>query len=323
MPIIEKSTYTIPPRLLFNGHFETIIPSIFRKIVGVNYQRERINTPDADFLDLDWSRVGADKLLIISHGLEGSSERHYARGLAKLFNQSGYDVLAWNNRSCGGKMNLQPVLYHHGSSYDLKTVIDHVDRTNAYSSYYLAGISMGGAQTLKYLGENGSDINPKIKKAAVYSTPCNLADSAATLKEKRNAFYKKRFLGKLKAKIFLKGQQFPDLVDLERLKSVREFDSFDTHFTAKIHGFKDANDFYRSVSADNWMENIQVPTLIVNALNDPLLTDRCYPVKLASNHPHLFLEMPARGGHTGFMVKGQEFTWAEIRFLVFLRDGLL
>lgn len=318
MPIIKKSTYKVPPRLLFNGHFETIIPSIFRKIVGVNYQRERIDTPDDDFLDLDWSRVGSYKLLIISHGLEGSSERHYVMGLAKLFNQNGFDVLAWNNRSCSGEMNIQPILYHHGSSYDLKTVIDHVERTNTYSSYYLAGISMGGAQTLKYLGENGMDINPKIKKAAVYSTPCNLSDSAATLKKRRNAFYKKRFLGKLKVKMFLKGQQFPGLVDLELLASVTEFDTFDTHFTARIHEYRDAKDFYSSVSADNWMENIQVPTLIINALNDPLLRDRCYPVKLASVHSLLFLEMPARGGHTGFMVKGQEFTWAEYRFLEFL-----
>jgi uncharacterized protein len=318
MPIIEKSTYSVPPRLLFNGHFETIIPSIFRKIMGVNYQRERIDTPDNDFLDLDWSRVGSEKLLIISHGLEGSSNRHYAMGLVKLFNQNGMDVLAWNNRSCSGEMNIQPVLYHHGSSYDLKTVIDHVERTKAYSSYYLAGISMGGAQTLKYLGENGLDINPKIKKAAVYSTPCNLPDSAATLKHRRNSFYKRRFLGKLKAKMFLKGQQFPNQVDLELLASVRDFDTFDNHFTAKIHGYKDAADFYSSVSADNWMENLQIPTLIVNALNDPLLADRCYPVKLASEHPHLYLEMPARGGHTGFMVKGQEFTWAEYRFLEYL-----
>lgn len=320
MPIIEKSTYGSPPRMLFNGHFETIVPSIFRKVVGVNYQRERIDTPDKDFLDLDWSKVGSDKLLIISHGLEGSSERHYARGLAKLFNQNGYDVLAWNNRTCGGEMNLQPIMYHHGASYDLKTVIDHVEKTKAYESYYLAGISMGGAQTLKYLGENGLDLNSKIKKAAVYSAPCNLPDSAATLKEKRNAFYKKRFLGKLKAKMFLKGQQFPGLVDLDLLKTVKEFDTFDTHFTAKIHGFKDGNDFYHSVSADNWMKNIQIPTLIINALNDPLLMDRCYPVDLARNHQHLILEMPARGGHTGFIVKGQEFTWAEYRFLEFLKE---
>ena len=126
MPIIEKSTYGSPPRMLINGHFETIIPSIFRKVEGIQYQREKIDTPDKDFLDLDWSNVGSDKLLIISHGLEGSSERHYARGLAKLFNQNGYDVLVWNNRTCGGEMNLQPIMYHHGASYDLKTVLDHV-----------------------------------------------------------------------------------------------------------------------------------------------------------------------------------------------------
>jgi predicted alpha/beta-fold hydrolase len=320
MPIIEKSSYANPPRLLFNGHFETIIPSIFRKIIGVQYQRERIDTPDNDFLDLDWSNVGSNKLLIISHGLEGSSERHYARGLAKLFNQNGYDVLAWNNRTCGGEMNLQPIMYHHGASYDLKTVIDHVEKTKNYNAYYLAGISMGGAQTLKYLGENGLDLNSKIKKAAVYSTPCNLPDSAATLKAKKNAFYKKRFLGKLKAKMFLKGQQFPGLVDLDLLKKVKEFDTFDTHFTAKIHGFKDANDFYHSVSADNWIKDIQIPTLVINALNDPLLLDRCYPIESARNHPKLFLEMPKRGGHTGFIVKGQEFTWSEYRFLEFLKE---
>jgi uncharacterized protein len=142
--------------------------------------------------------------------LEGSSDRHYAVGLAKLFNQNGFDVLAWNNRSCGGEMNNGPILYHHGATYDLKTVIDHVEKSHSYDSYYLAGISMGGAQTLKYLGENGFDLNSKIKRAAVYSTPCNLPDSAATLREKRNAFYKNRFLGKLKAKMLIKGNQFPN-----------------------------------------------------------------------------------------------------------------
>jgi predicted alpha/beta-fold hydrolase len=318
MPLIESSSYGKPPKFLFNGHLETIIPSIFRKIKGVQYFRERINTPDGDFLNVDWSKIGSNKLLIISHGLEGSSDRHYAMGLAKLFNQNGYDVLAWNNRSCGGEMNIGPILYHHGATYDLKTVINHVEKSHSYESYFLAGISMGGAQTLKYLGENGLDLNPKIKRAAVYSTPCNLPDSAATLKEKRNSFYKNRFLGKLKSKMFIKGNQFPGLVDLDLLKMVNDFETFDTHFTAKVHGFKDAQDFYRSVSADNWMPEIQIPTLIINALNDPLIKDRCFPVKLAEKHPHIFLEMPRRGGHTGFLVPGQEFTWAEYRFLEFL-----
>ncbi len=304
--------------MLFNGHLETIIPSVFRKIEGVIYKRERIYTPDGDFLDMDWSKIGAEKLLVVSHGLEGSSERHYAKALAKLFNQQGFDVLAWNNRSCSGEMNQRPVLYHHGASYDLETVIEHVETTQTYHSYYLVGISMGGAQTLKYLGEKGLDLNPKIKKAAVYSTPCNLPDSAATLKWKKNAFYKKRFLDKLRAKMQIKGEQFPGLVDLDLLERVKDFDTFDTHFTAKVHGFKDAEDFYQSVSADNWMPDIQIPTLIINALNDPLLSGKCFPVALAEKHSQIYLEMPSRGGHTGFLVKGEEFTWAEMRFLDFI-----
>ncbi|MCH7396819.1 alpha/beta fold hydrolase [Belliella sp. DSM 107340] len=318
MPIIENSSYKKPPKYLFNGHLETIIPSIFRKIEGVNYKRERINTPDGDFLDLDWSKVGSKKLLVISHGLEGSSERHYAKALAKLFNRHGFDALAWNNRTCSGEMNLQPIMYHHGASYDLETVIEHVDALGVYDEFYLVGISMGGAQTLKYLGEKGLDLNSKIKKAAVYSTPCNLTDSAATLSFKGNGFYRKRFLSKLKIKMQLKGEQFPGLVDMNLLSRVQDFNTFDTHFTAKLHGFRDAADFYQSVSADNWMHDIQIPTLIINALNDPLLYDRCYPIKLAQKSDLIHLEMPKRGGHTGFLVKGQEFTWAEMRFLGFL-----
>lgn len=317
MPIIP-STYPKPPGYLFNGHFETILPSLFRKIEGVFYEREKIDTPDQDFLNLDWSRVGSKKLLIVSHGLEGDSYRHYAMSLVKLFNQNGIDAMVWNNRTCGGDMNLQPILYHHGASYDLDTTIKHVISKNDYEEIYLCGISMGGAQTLKYLGENGAEIPSFIKKAAVYSTPCNLPSSAATLRMKRNVIYKKKFLNKLKEKIRRKALQFPDLIDLEALERVRDFDTFDTQFTAKLHGFKDAADFYQTVSADNWMENISIPTLIINALNDPLLGPECYPVELAKEKSEIFLEMPIRGGHTGFVLKGEEFTWAEKRFLDFL-----
>ncbi|WP_075352648.1 YheT family hydrolase [Algoriphagus marinus] len=317
MPIL-KSNYSGPPFYLFNGHLETIIPSLFRKVTGVNYQREKIKTPDEDFLNLDWSKVGSDKLLILSHGLEGDSGRHYIMGLVKLFNQNGIDALVWNNRTCGGELNLKPILYHHGASYDLDTVIEHVFSTNDYKSVFLSGISMGGAQTLKYLGEKGLDLDARIVKAAVYSTPCNLPSSAATLKEKRNVFYKKRFLGKLKKKMAAKALQFPELIDLEMLEKVDDFDTFDTFFTAKIHGFKDADDFYQSVSADNWMPAISIPTLIINALNDPLLGPACYPVSLAESKPEIILEMPKFGGHTGFVNRSQEFTWAEYRILDFL-----
>lgn len=317
MPI-QTPNYSGPPFYLFNGHLETIIPSLFRKVEGVKYRREKIITPDDDFLNLDWSEIGSDRLLVISHGLEGDSMRHYIMGLVKLFNSKGIDTLVWNNRSCGGEMNLKPILYHHGSSYDLDTTINHVLQMNRYREIYLSGISMGGAQTLKYLGEKGLDLNPLIKRAAVYSTPCNLPSSAATLKEKSNLFYKKKFLGKLKKKMIEKENQFPGLVDLELLLRVDDFDTFDTFFTAKIHGFKDANDFYRSVSADNWMTQIAIPCLILNALNDPLLGPACYPVELAKLKSEIHLEMPKYGGHTGFVRKGEEFTYAEYRVLDFL-----
>ncbi|MEB2774262.1 alpha/beta fold hydrolase [Algoriphagus sp. D3-2-R+10] len=317
---IIKPSYKGPPVYLFNGHLETIIPSLFRKVSDVSYTREKIDTPDGDFLNLDWAKVGSSKLLIISHGLEGDSERHYVRGMVKLFNSNKIDVLVWNNRSCGGEINLRPILYHHGASYDLDTTISYVLKNHSYEEIFLSGISMGGAQTLKYLGEKGSDLPVEIKRAAVYSTPCNLLSSAATLRVRSNAFYKNRFLGKLKVKIRAKATQYPDLIDLELLEKVTDFDSFDTLFTAKLHGFKDAEDFYQSVSADNWMPDIQIPTLIINALNDPLLGPECYPVSLAEKMDLLTLEMPKRGGHTGFVVRGQEFTWAEHRVQEFLID---
>lgn len=317
MPILSSS-YTKAPLFYLNGHFETIIPSIWRKIEGVSYEREKIDTPDRDFLNLDWSRVGGERLLIVSHGLEGDSQRHYARALVKLFNQQGIDVLVWNNRSCGGELNLQPVLYHHGSSQDLDTVIQHVLSSTRYSELYLAGISMGGAQTLNYLGKKGEEVPSILKKAAVYSTPVHLPSSAATLRRPVNRFYQQKFLGKLKKKMEAKGRQYPGLIDLERLPEVRDFDDFDTHYTAKLHGFSDAADFYEQASPHTRLNGIRVPTLILNALNDPLLGQECYPVAFAQGSTEIYLEMPKRGGHTGFSIQGSEFNYAEKRLLEFL-----
>ncbi len=320
MPILS-SPYSKPPFFYFNGHLETILPSLWRRIEGVSYIREKIGTPDGDFLNLDWSKVGGERLLIVSHGLEGDSQRHYARALVKLFNQQGIDVLVWNNRSCGGELNLQPVLYHHGSSHDLDSVVQHVIATNRYSELYLAGISMGGAQTLNYLGKKGKDLPRILIKAAVYSTPVHLPSSAATLRRPVNRFYKQKFLGKLKNKMEAKGKQYPGLIDLERLPYVRDFDEFDTHYTAKLHGFEDAADFYEQASPHPHLQSITVPTLILNAANDPLLGKECYPRAIAQESSTIFLEIPRRGGHTGFTLPRSEFNYAEYRLLDFLTQG--
>jgi predicted alpha/beta-fold hydrolase len=260
-------------------------------------------------------------LLLVSHGLEGDSQRHYARGLVKLFNQKGIDVLVWNNRSCGGEINNQPILYHHGSTYDLDTVIKHVLNKTNYAGIFLSGISMGGAQTLNYLGQLGKNLSPLILRAAVYSTPVHLPSSAATLRRAANTFYARKFMGKLKKKMEAKGKQFPGLVDLDRLPQVRNFDDFDTHYTAKLHGFKDAADFYEQASPHTRIQNIGIPTLILNAKNDPLLGEECYPVAFSKSSESIFLEMPTRGGHTGFTISNSEFNYAEYRLLEFLTQS--
>lgn len=320
MPILATS-YANPPFFYLNGHFETILPSIWRKVDGVTYEREQIETPDSDFLNLDWSKVGGKQLLLVSHGLEGDSQRHYARGLVKLFNQKEIDVLVWNNRSCGGEINRQPILYHHGSAYDLDTVVKHVLSKTSYAGIFLSGISMGGAQTLNYLGQQGKNLSPLIQRAAVYSTPVHLPSSAATLRRPTNTFYARKFMGKLKKKMEAKGKQFPGLVDLDRLPKVRNFDEFDTEFTAKLHGFKDAADFYEQASPHTRIQDIGIPTLILNAKNDPLLGEECYPVAFAKSSELLFLEMPERGGHTGFTIPSSEFNYAEYRLLEFLTQS--
>lgn len=316
MPILSGSSYQKRPFYLVNGHMETIVPSLFRKIDGVAYTRERLELADGDFLDVDWLRSGSDKLLVISHGLEGSSDRHYVKGAARYFHERGWDVLAWNYRSCSEEMNRLPRMYHHGVTDDLEAVINQ-GLEKQYQEINLLGFSMGGSTTLKYLGEQGDAVDRRITGAVVFSVPCNLWDSAVQLAKKKNRFYKDRFLGKLKKKIAIKAAMFPDLIDIEGLEVITTFDEFDERYTAPLHGFKDAQDFYVSSSSDQFYHNIRVRSIIINALNDPLLGDKCYPFDIVKNHSYLSLETPKLGGHVGFTrISGP--AWMEERAFEFL-----
>ena len=318
MPIIDHSNYK-RPFYLFNQHLETIIPSMFRKIKGVEYQRERIDLEDGDFLDLDWVKDGHGRLVIISHGLEGSSNRHYVKGMAKLFNRHEWDVLAWNCRTCSGEMNRTARFYHHGATDDFKSVVDHAVSLNKYQTIVLIGISMGGSLTLKYLGEN--EVFPEaLLCATVFSVPCNLKSSVLALEKPGNKFYKRRFLKKLKKKIKAKAEIMPDVIISDGFRGIKRFNDFDNRFTAPLHGFRDAEDFYHRASAENYLDRIRLPTLIVNAKNDPFLPAACYPVDIASDHDYIYLEMPSYGGHVGFSLQGEEFNWAEKRSLSFVKE---
>ena len=318
MPVVRNPAYK-PPFYAFNKHMETIIPSALRKVKGVEYKRERIDTEDGDFLDLDWLQNGHDKLIIISHGLEGSSHRPYVKGMAKLFHQHGWDALAWNCRSCSEEMNKTPKLYHHGFTVDVKAVVDHAI-SKGYQHICMVGFSMGGSLTMKYIGEHADQLPKQVKAGMAVSVPCELSKSAEQLSEKGNRFYQSRFMKKLTVKLQQKNEQFPGLLEMRDWKSFENFHEFDSHYTAKLYNYKDSHDFYDNVQCLPHLEHIKVPCLILNAENDPMLSGRCYPTELAHEHELLHLEITSHGGHVGFLKFGSEHTYAEERALTFFEQ---
>lgn len=309
----EVSPYKAPA-VLFNRHLETIYPSLFRKVAIQAPRRERITTPDDDFLDVDWYEQGAKQLVIISHGLEGNSQRSYVLGMARAFFQAGYDVLAWNYRGCSGEVNRQLRFYHSGATDDLHTVVDHASRH--YEDITLIGFSLGGNLTLKYLGEAWAHVY--VKRAVALSVPLNLHTSCLAISRPSNWIYTKRFLLSLSAKVRAK----PDLakaVDVSKLGSIRTLLEFDDHFTGPLHGFTGAIDYYSRCSSIHALPHIRVPTLVVNALNDPFLSTDCYP---KSPSEFVQLEYPRRGGHVGFaQFGGNGLYWSEMRAVSFVTQA--
>lgn len=317
MPII-KSKYSKRPWYFINGHFETIVPSLFFVEEGVAYTRERLELIDGDFLDLDWVKAGNKRLIILSHGLEGSADRHYIKRPARYFSQRGWDVLAWNNRSCSGVMNRLPRFYHHGATEDIGAVVTKALEGD-YEEIVMIGYSMGGGMQQKYLGERKPD--DRIKGAVSFSVPCNVQDSAFELKKGFNKVYEKRFISKLKEKILLKAEEIEMPVDLERIRQAKNFKDLDEEFTLKVHTeYVDADDFYSRITSDQFLPNLEIPLLIVNALNDPMLGSKCYPVELAEQKPNIFLEMPKKGGHVGFILPKDSYSYMEYASDSFIKE---
>ncbi|MCE2732287.1 MAG: YheT family hydrolase [Chryseotalea sp.] len=303
------------PLFYFHHHIETIVPALFRNVIlPVPYSRERITTPDDDFLDLDWLTQASEELIIISHGLEGSADRPYIKGMARAFYQIGKDVLAWNYRGCSGEMNKQKRFYHSGATDDLDVVVNHAIQ-KGYKKITLVGFSLGGNLTLKYLGESSRP--SEIKKAIVFSVPLHLASSCASLASKSNYLYVLKFLRSLKAKVEEKGKIRND-IDLKPLASIKTLQDFDNEYTSKLHGYKDAIDYYESCSSLYFVKNITIPTWIVNAANDSFLSEACYPIDLLKNHPYVQLIIPKQGGHVGFtQFNAKGLFWSEEKALHF------
>ena len=315
MPLIKESTYR-PPAWLRGGHFQTVHPVLFRRIAAVTDRRERLELGDGDFLDLEWAGGRSGRLAILSHGLEGFSRATYVQGMARALVKRGWDVLAWSFRGCSGEPNRLASFYHSGKTGDLDAVIRHAMQTHPADRIALIGFSLGGNLTLKYVGERGLEIHPKISRAVAFSTPCELACSSAKLAEWQNRIYMERFMKSLRSKVKEKSRSFPSQLDVTGVDAMRTFAEFDDRFTAPLHGFADADDYWKRSSCRQFLPGIAIPTLLVSAANDPILGPACYPREEAEESAAFHLEMPSDGGHVGFGT-GREY-WSETRAAEFL-----
>ncbi|MDJ0991181.1 MAG: alpha/beta fold hydrolase [Desulfobacterales bacterium] len=320
MPLITRSSYR-PPALMVNGHLQTILPFLLRRVNGVHYRRERIATSDDDFLDLDWSADGHDRLVVLCHGLEGSTEAAYMRGMARVFNRAGWDALGINFRGCSGEPNRRVRTYHSGATGDLATVLEHVRQASDYPLIGLVGFSLGGNLVLKYLGESGRRLDPAIRWAAAVSVPCDLKDGAIAMARPACRLYMVRFLRTLCAKARAKADLADGWLRAGDFEGLHTFHEFDDRYTAPAHGFRNAEDYWRRCSARFYVERIRIPTLLINARNDPFLGPHCYPAAEARKSDWFHLEMPATGGHVGFLPLGLRGDfWHERRVLAFAGD---
>ena len=313
MPLIETD-YT-PPFLSKNRHFNTIYSSLFRRIKRIPFKRKRIETSDNDFLDVDLIDNGSKKIVILCHGLEGSSNSKYILATAKLLSKNGYSIAAMNYRFCSGEINRQLITYHSGKTDDLHTVINYV--LPNYDAIYLVGFSLGGNLILKYNGDGLFPLSSKIKASVAISVPIDLKGSSISLQKRENKLYNWRFLRTLSKKMFLKHNQFPKELDINPLKTIKNLTDFDEYFTSKINGFKNAQDYYFKASSKQFICNISRPTLLINAKDDPFLSQSCFPINEAKNSLNFYLMIPKYGGHVGFISKG-DFYWSENQILKFI-----
>jgi len=308
-----------PPFLFKNAHANTILAALFRKKLPLDYERQRFILNDGDFVDLDFVHKGENKLVILMHGLEGSSDRAYIRGMAKIFSQNNFDVLSFNFRGCSGEPNLTLKGYHMAATEDLEEVVLSLHKTDAYKSIYLVGFSLGGSVVLRFLANQGN--NPafyKVKGGVAFSVPLHLIEANKAIGKLENFMYRLRFLRSLKKKMKLKQEQFPELPFLPT-KWKYNFTFFDDFYTGPFHGFLNAKDYWTKAGVLNHLPKISLPCLLVNAEDDSFLSPFCFPNQLANERTNFYFLKPKWGGHVGFMpVNKNGFLWSEELALHFI-----
>jgi predicted alpha/beta-fold hydrolase len=300
---LSVNSHYVPPWWLPGGDLQTIYARSLARNYQTNYRRERWETPDGDFVDLDFVDASNDdsKLLVLFHGLEGSSQSHYARSLMEFASRRGWRGLVVNFRGCSGEINRLPRAYHSGDSAEVDWILRRLKANQPLRGIYAVGVSLGGNMLLKWLGEAGREAGAIIERAAAVSAPVDLRAAASVLDfGHRRALYTRRFLRSLKRKMLTKISQHGLKIDATEILACSTFREIDDLYTAPIHGFTDADDYWTRSSSKPWLKQIQIPSLMINARNDPFLP--------ASALPHdgevsdsVTLCFPSFGGHVGFV----------------------
>jgi predicted alpha/beta-fold hydrolase len=307
-----------PPFLHRNGHLATIFPNQLRPVQALPYVRSMLKTPDDDRIAIDTVSERNARVAVLLHGLEGSSASGYTQGAGLQALNAGFDVCAMNFRSCGGIENQTLKAYHSGMTEDLDTLLNHLK--NHYESAVVIGFSLGANLALKWAGEHPHD--PFVTAVAAISAPIHLASSSHRLSRFENIIYHTRFLRQLKRKALRKLERFaPPAIAASDLMGVRTLREFDDLFTAPVHGFASAEDYYHQSSACHYLQEIKTPTLIINALNDSFLSPLCYPSQDAMKNNSLHLLTPRYGGHVGFAADNRmrKPFWHEIKIKEFIQ----
>lgn len=312
------------PWWLPGPHLQTIVPALLAPRAPVRFVRERWDTPDGDFIEIDRAPrpgpVGAKRpLLVVFHGLEGKSDSRYVRGLVAGAHALGWDGFAPHYRGCGGTYNDLPRFYHSGDSAEVDWVLRRiVAERGTDAPLYAVGISLGGNMLLKWLGEQGDAARRIVTAAASVSAPVDLMAGGRSLGQGFNRLYAQMFLRTLKAKSREKLARYPGLFDRERMESARTLHDFDDVVTAPLHGFRDTEDYWTRASSKPLLPRIVVPTLLLNARNDPFLPAEALPVRREVS-PTVTLDFPDEGGHVGFLAAGPGGNdWMPRRVLRFL-----
>lgn len=286
------------------GHVQTVVPAKLGRRPEVMYRREVVETPDADIVAWDWvdPASGAEDapILVHFHGLEGSSRSHYAQYLMHWAEMRGWRGVVAHFRGCGGLPNLKPRAYHAGDTADNFWVLKTVHERFPNAPMYAVGVSLGGNQLAKCLGEKSSELGFLMGAASVCA-PIDLVAGSERISKGVNVFYANMFLETLKEKYIEKSMRFPELFSRSEAEKCRTMFDFDESYTSKVHGFKSAMDYWQSCSAKKFLKRVRRPLLLLNSKNDPFLPEWVLPEE-SEVSSWVTLEYPEEGGHVGFPV---------------------